>query len=346
MLLSPRIGLKPLAVLSRRLSIGLGAGVDSRRVFAREAEGSAGLYRKPFVQISEAINQGSSLKDALTKTGNYFPQLFREMVAVGEQTGQLPEVFRQLAEHYDHQLTLRRAFVAAITWPIIQLLMAICVIGLLIWIMGMIGDPKHPTDLLGFGLIGTPGLIKYLLYIAGAMAILAVLYISIRRGVLWAQPIQRIILRLPKIGRCLQTLALSRLAWALHLTLESGMDLKPALRLAIDSTHNVRFTSQNENIWQAIRGGKEIHEALAATGEFPRDFLDAVEVGEDSGRLVESMRTLSKQYQEEARAAMAMLTVIGGFLVWCMVAGLIIMLIFRLAGFYIGTINDAVNQAS
>lgn len=342
MFLSPRIGLKQLAVLSRRLSIGLGAGVDARRVFAREAEGTAGLYRKPFVQISEAINQGSSLKEALAKTGDYFPPLFREMAAVGEQTGQLPEVFRQLAEHYDHQLMLRRAFVAAITWPTIELLMAIGVIGLLIWIMGIIGK----TDLLGFGLMGTSGLIKYLLYVSAVAALFYGLVVSIRRGVLWAQPIQRIILRLPKIGRCLQTLALSRLAWALHLTLESGMDLKNALRLAIDSTNNVRFTSQNERIWQSIRGGKEIHEALAATGEFPRDFLDAVEVGEDSGRLVESMQTLSKQYQEEARAAMTLLTVLGGVLVWCLVAGLIIMMIFRLAGFYLGTINDAVKQAS
>lgn len=93
MFLAPRIGLKPLAVLSRRLGIALGAGVDARRVFAREAEGSAGLYRKPFVQISEAIDQGSSLKDALAKTGNYFRRCFASWSPSANRPASFPKYF-------------------------------------------------------------------------------------------------------------------------------------------------------------------------------------------------------------------------------------------------------------
>jgi type II secretory pathway component PulF len=83
---------------------------------------------------------------------------------------------------------------------------------------------------------------------------------------------------------------------------------------------------------------------LSATGSFPPEFIHAVEVGEDSGRLTESLGIVARQYQDESRRALAMLTQFAGYIVWAAVAFLIILLIFRLAGNYIGAINDAVNM--
>ena len=77
-----------------------------------------------------------------------------------------------------------------------------------------------------------------------------------------------------------------------------------------------------------------------AAGCFPADFLDAVAVGEQSGALVESMGRLSRLYQDQARTALAALNVLAGFAVYAAVAMVIIVLIFRLAGFYFRTLND------
>ncbi len=148
-------------------------------------------------------------------------------------------------------------------------------------------------------------------------------------------------MRVPKLGPALETIALSRLAWSLYVTFESGMDLRQALALSLRSTHNARYVSQIEPIWLSIRSGRELHEALAATRVFPRSFLDAVEVGEHSGRLSETLAILSEQWQDEARRALAVLTQIAGFAVWAMVAMLIIMIIFRLAMSYVNILNNA-----
>ncbi len=119
MIFSPRIKQLELASLCRRLGVALESGVDVRRVFAREAGGrTSGALRQHLETISKAISDGDSLHAALEQTGSFFPQLFREMVLVGEQSGQGAEVFRQLADHYEHQVKLRRMFVSSIIWPI------------------------------------------------------------------------------------------------------------------------------------------------------------------------------------------------------------------------------------
>jgi type II secretory pathway component PulF len=79
---------------------------------------------------------------------------------------------------------------------------------------------------------------------------------------------------------------------------------------------------------------------------FPRDFLEAVEVGEQTGQLSETLATLSDHYQEEGREAVRMLTRIAGGMIWLMVTGLIVLLIFRLFMFYLGVLNDALKGAA
>ncbi|MBI3836409.1 MAG: type II secretion system F family protein [Planctomycetia bacterium] len=341
MLGEPRIGLKPLAALCRRLATSLGAGVDVRTVWAREAAAVRGPGHGRFSDVSTAVAQGTTIGDALKETGNYFPEFFRELVRVGEECGHLPEVFRQLAEHYEHQLKLRRLLLTAITWPVIELTLALTVIGLLIWLMGAVDALKKANvDPLGLGLAGNSGLVAYLSFLA---VVGAVGFFTVRasmRGVFWVTPVQHVLMAVPRLGRVLETFAIARLAWALHVTLNSGMDLRPALKMSLASTRNVFYTRHIDGVLAAIRSGREIHEALRDTGVFPLAFLDSVRVGEESGQLPESMGHLSLHYQEEARMAMNTLTILLGLAVWGLIAAIIIFFIFRLAGFYVNLIDN------
>jgi type IV pilus assembly protein PilC len=127
----------------------------------------------------------------------------------------------------------------------------------------------------------------------------------------------------------------------MHVTFGAGMELKEALRLSLRAARNAEYADTADAVWTSIRRGSNLHDALAETASYPRDFLDTVEVGEQSGRLPEALGKLADQYEDEARSAMAILTKTLGFLVWLLVALLIIMMIFRIASFYIGVLNDA-----
>ena len=164
---------------------------------------------------------------------------------------------------------------------------------------------------------------------------------AVARGMLWTRPLQRFVLRIPKIGPALQAVAVARLAWVMSQTMNTGMDLRRALKLSLQSTRNARYLDRIERIDAEIARGNSIYEAFRRAGGFPADFLELVHAGEESGNLVESMAHAANLYQDQARAALTVLATVGGFAVWAAVAAIIIFLIFRLAMFYIGALSGA-----
>ena len=340
------MSLRNRAALCRRLSTALTAGIDIRKVLDREAQQARNAAaRRRLAEVSSAVAQGETLTAALAETKDYFPPLFHELVEVGEQTGHLGEIFGQLAEHYESQIQLRQTFRAAIAWPIIQLFIALAIVGLMIRLSGTFeGLDGKPIDFLGIGLTGTWGLAIYIALLAAIAAGLFTVIRASNRGLVFVGPLQRAILRVPVLGPALQTLALSRLAWSMHLTMNAAMELRKALRLSLRNTGSALYTDAADKIDASIADGNSIHEAFCEAGCFPPDFLDAVDVGEHSGRLVESMAHLSRQYQEQARAALSTLTMVAGFAVWGLVAILLVCLIFRFALVYINMLNNAANM--
>jgi type IV pilus assembly protein PilC len=201
--------------------------------------------------------------------------------------------------------------------------------------MGILG-----ADPLGFGLTGNRGLAIYVTFLAGVGAIGWLCFRAIGRGLVWTRPIQRLVLRLPGIGKPLQTIALARLAWSMHLTMHGGMEIRRALQLSLRSTQNARYIDQIPIIESEVSAGNSIHSAFCRAGGYPADFLDTLAVGEESGKVVESMGLLARQYQEQAQAALAIAAMFAGWAVWAMIAALIIALIFRLFLSYIGMLQS------
>lgn len=346
MIFSPRYSMRETAQLCQRLSIAIDSGIDIRKIWAGEVDRAPpGMAKSRFRTISQAVADGHSMTQALNATGDYFPVLMRELTAVGEETGKLDAVYKQLAEHYQLRLQMRRTFIAAIAWPMIQLFASICVIGLLIWIMGLIREMTgSQIDLLGFGLYGTKGVVIYFAFIALVAAGIWLTLRAINRGLAWTRLIQYLVIRVPYLGKIIEKLCLAQFVWTFYITLESGMEIRRAVRLSLKSTKYAIYTDRLPQIDKSIAQGNSLHASFDNAHCFPQEFLDALSVGEMGGRLSQTMENLSRQYQDQAKAAMGMLTTIAGFVVWAIIAALIIMMIFRLAGFYLGTINNALNM--
>ena len=77
------------------------------------------------------IREGASLTTALESTG-MFEALPLEMVKVGEQTGALADMLNAVAEFYDEDLDIRIATVLSLVEPVLLVMMAIVVAGMLL----------------------------------------------------------------------------------------------------------------------------------------------------------------------------------------------------------------------
>jgi len=345
MFLQPQLSNKALTELCHRLAVETDSGIDIRRTWQRETEMARGRFHLYFAKIRDAVAKGDSLSSALASSDGLFPPLFLEMTHVGEETGTLGRVFHRLESHYRRQVQAQRIFLGAIAWPMIELAFSIFVIGVLIWILGVIPTSGgKPIDPLGFGLIGTRGLIIYANFIVAVGLCIAGIVIALRRGMLWTRPLQRAMMYIPGIGAALKKIALARLTWALHLALNVEMDMRRVVPLALRATGNDYYVQHTNQVVTDAAAGHPLHVALGRSGAFPADFLDALAVAEESGSTVESMERLSKRYEDEAELAIKALAVVLGIAVAALVMGIIVLMIFRLAGFYIGTINEAVEM--
>lgn len=336
---------KTLAAICDRVAISLDAGIDIRRIWRSEAERLSGRGAKACSEVADAIQRGDSIDKAIAEAGPFFPPLMVELVRVGDQTGTADEVFHRLAQHYQRQVSRAREFRGAILWPVIQLVLALGIVGVLIAIGGMLKDGKgQPLDMVGFGMTGASGLVMYagLLIGTGLVAILS--WLAARRRPEWGAKVRGWASSLPVIGDALQKIALARIAWALRLTMNVAMDLRKVGPVVLRASDNERYTRHAAKVSAMVGRGEPLSKCFAATKAFPQPFIDHLDVAEQTGTIVESMDRLSKRYDEEAEHAVAMLTRVAAFLVWAAIATLIIVLIFRVFGMYTGMINDALKD--
>lgn len=325
-----RIGMGKLAQLLRRLGASFHAGLDPRSTCEKEAGYGSAMHRSMMSRVSQTITDGGSLADGLTACGGYFPPLVCTLIDVGEKSGRLDEILRGLAEHYEHLLSLRRTFLIGIAWPAIQFFAAIGIVGLLIWVLGIVSSMAGTqVDPLGFGLVGTSGLLVYLGFVATILGGVTVLVMGLLRGAFGPAPL-RLAMRLPVLGNCLRTAALSRLAWTLGLTLDSGMTARRSMELALRSTENAYYTSQMKVVDDALLQGQEFHEALRATGLFPDEFLQMLQTAEVSGTHGESLQRLADEYRQRAKTAAKALTIAASAAIWMLVLMFMLALIARL----------------
>ena len=343
MIFSARISNKLLGQFCRRLGTSLEAGLDLRMAIERERSSGSKTYRQKMAEVHSAVCKGDSLTESLKGQGGYFPKPFYQMVYVGERTGRLDHILTKMADYYERLHRLKGIFLLSITWPCIQLAVAVCVVGLLIWITGWIASsPGEEVDLLGLGLVGTSGLVKYILFINLLAVGLVIFGSMVRRGFLLTQ-ITNLLMRLPGVGPALRIMAQLRFARTLGLSIESGLDAWNSVGLAFESTQSDYYMRHAADAKKSIRAGEEIHQVLRRTDAFSPLLMDTVQVGEESGRLAESLETHCKQLDDQVKLAFQSLTFVAAASVWVMVAAFIIFLIFRLASFYLGIITNAID---
>lgn len=321
-----------------RVALSLEAGLDLRRVLSSEVARTHGGFSEAIQQTLEAVELGDSLGEAMARRGDRFPRLLVTMAQVGETTGMLAEVFQRLAEHYRRRAAMWRSFLIGLAWPGFQLAAALGVVGVLILAAGMLGGE---VDFLGLGLTGSSGLATYLGFLMAVGTILVLAYLFLQRTPPARDAVFRWVAAIPGVDGCLRRIALARVAWALHLTLNVDLDLRRVAPLVLEAADDPRFTDSSDAVVEAVGKGQPLSHAFAPTGLFPEDFLNDLAVAEETGQIAESMARLASRYEEEAERALGRLTAIVGGAIWLLVAAAIIVLIFRLFGFYLGVINEA-----
>lgn len=325
----------------RALRHGLDVGLSPVKVFRQQAASGPSALRPVADRIADRLDTGESLEDALRPEAARFPPLFVELVTVGEQAGRLPDVFAELEDHFETVKQTRRTFLRLLIWPAIQYVGAILVITIMLLVLGILGSGLDP---LGLGLTGTGGAFAFL-------TIMATFTAAVVGGVLFAAghpplraKLEALALGVPGLGGCFRALALSRFCTAFYMTAEAGMRADRCLRFSLRATANRAYAGEADHAAKAARKGQDVPSILGGYGPrlFSDEFMGALHVGEDSGRLAEVMHKQAELYRDEARRKMKTLATAAGGAVYAMIGLLLIVMIFKIfMTAYIGPMQDA-----
>ncbi len=338
---SRRLPLASLIELSRTLRHHLAAGLTLRDV-CRQLAGRASPALRPVAgRLAGRLAKGQSLEDALGPEAAVFPPLFIDLAVVGERTGTLAEIFGELEDYYRMQEKLRRQFWSGITLPLVQFGLAILVIAGMLFVLGAVAEGRgtKPFDPLGGGFTGKRGAVLFLACTFGLIGLVVGGYFFLTRYLRQQAAVHDLLLRLPVVGTCLQAFALGRFTLTLRLTMETGMPPAEALHLSLRATGNQAFVAREPIIRETLRAGDDLALALARSKIFPVDFQNVIAVAEESGRIPEVLKQQAKYYQEEAGRRLKALTRSAGFGVWLLYAVFMVIMIFRIAGAYIGALG-------
>ena len=112
----------------------VGNGLTLLRALELSRQATPNLFLKAKVgEIIDYVGEGGSLSRTMKRVG-FFPPLLLDMVAVGEQTGQIGESLERAAERYDKQLGKDIEKISALIQPVIVVVMAILV-GIMAYMM-------------------------------------------------------------------------------------------------------------------------------------------------------------------------------------------------------------------
>ena len=299
--------------------------------------------------VIDDIEGGKTFSLALAEHPQIFDKVYVTLVRIGEETGNLSDVLRDLAETIMWQDELASHTRKIMIYPAIVSVVVLCVVSfLMMYLMPQllpfiknIGSeiPLHTKVLVGMSDIFVSYWylifsIPVLLYVA--LVVAAGKYITLRYF------IDGLKLKIWLVGPLASKIKLARFANYFAMMYSSGITVLDALSISEDMVDNLVLEDSINKARTSISEGSQISESFEKTGVFPSMIVRMLKVGEDTGAMDEALLNVSYFYNREVKesidklepAMMPALTILlGGIMLWIMMAVL-------------GPVYDAVSNIS
>jgi len=228
-----------LALLTRQLATLVASGMPLDQALSAVAEQSdQPRAARVLVAIREQVAAGEPLAAALSRFPRTFSELYRGLVAVGAESGQLGGVLSRLADYLEARQVLRAQFTAALIYPALITVIALAVIATLLLyvvpqIVAVYQQSRQALPFLTRALIATSDFLRTTgIYWLVALALLIVGAVLLLRSDRWRERWHALLLRAPVAGSVLRGLDTARFASTLAILTGSGAPLLRALDTA------------------------------------------------------------------------------------------------------------------
>lgn len=297
---------KEIVILSRQIATLFESQVSALRAFrllAGEQENET--LGTILTEVSDDIQGGTSLGNALSKHPKAFSEFYVNMVRAGEESGKLNQTFLYLADYLDrsYELTSKTknaliypAFVIA-TFTVVMVLMLTIVIPRLSAILTETGEaiPVYTQVVIAISnFLVNYGVFLLILMVIGGFFLWR--YVQTKKG---KAALARTRLEIPYVGDLYEKLYLSRIADNMNTMLSSGISMVRAIEITASVVGNNIYENILYEVAESVKGGSSLSDSLARYDEIPSIMTAMIRIGEETGELGNILDTLAKFYQRE-----------------------------------------------
>ena len=286
--------------------------------------------------IIDDIEGGKTLSLALAEHKHIFDDVYVTLVRVGEETGLLAKVLKEMAETLRWQDELAAHSRKIMIYPGIVTVVVLSVVSfLMIYLM--------PQLLPFIKTMGTeiPTHTKILISVSSAFVnywyVMLLVPFFIFGGIkilVMSKPeaqyfFDKIKLRIWLFGPLMLKIKLARFANYFAMMYGSGITVLNALKISEGIMNNLMLEDSIRTARDRISEGMQISESFEATGVFPSMIVRMIKIGEDTGAMDDALLNVSYFYNREVResidkiepAMMPVLTILlGGIMMWIMLS--------------------------
>lgn len=326
-----------LVVFTRQLSTMVGAGIpllEALEILQEQAERAG--FAAVLDSVVEDIRGGTDLSTAMDKFPKCYSNIYVAMIRAGEVSGQLDEILGRLAEYLEASLKLKRDIRAAMTYPIVSLVL---VVGITMFLMlGIVPKFREVFESMEITL---PALTSAILNIAdwmkdNVLAMIGIIVAMVVAGKMYAKSpkgkwqLDWLVLNVPVFGPLFRKVALSRFAKTFSTLVKAGVPILGALEIVSNTVGNQVISKAVDEARESVRQGESLAEPLGRSPQFPPMVVKMIGIGEKSGALEQLLEKISIFYDDQVSAAVKSLT------------SLIEPIMIAVMGFLVGTIVLAV----
>jgi general secretion pathway protein F len=323
-----------LAVWTRQLAGLVGSGLPLERALTALSDEAENTEQRELVaHLRSEVNSGSPFAQALASAPREFDDVYRGVVAAGEQSGALGTVLERLADDLEARQELRGRLIGATLYPAIVSVIAIVIVIFLVTyvvpqVATVFSSSKRALPILTQIMMTISGFLRSWgwLLVIGIAAGLGLLVLSLRNEDFrlrfdagW--------LNLPLIGRLSRGYNAARFAGTLAMLAGAGVPILKALQAAAETLSNRAMRADAMDALVQVREGAPLASALAGKKRFPGILAMFARLGEQTGQLPVMLERAAKQLSAEVqRRALQMATVLEPLLIVGM-GGVVMMIV-------------------
>lgn len=304
-------GTKQLIMFCRQLYTMLNAGmplISGLEVLTEQTQNKKMV--NALQNITTNVKKGLMLSEAMNRFPKIFPVLLINMVQAGEMTGELDNVLRKMAVHYDKENKINSKITRAMIYPTVLVILAIsAVVFLLTYVL-----PTIVSLFTGSGVM-LPWPTRVVLGLSDALRSYWYLFIAVILLIIFSYKTfvntqsgkkirDKVVLHLPLIKRPMKKIVVSRFIRTLSTLLSSGIPIIKALKTSAKVTNNEVMIEKIDDVSENIKKGDSLSNLLGEIDLFPRMTVSMIKIGEESGAIDDMLEKTADYYDDELEASL------------------------------------------